>query len=191
MKSLFFCSNDFKLKMNQTNLCNQKITQSNFKLAPMNQPIRPQRFIQNQIKAESIKKNKLLVPEIEKANKIDELLSTCSPDKMNKVLSKKTIATISIKNPESEPSQIARFKKVSNQMRMNEIFLANVDQNKQFLLKSLSDKNNQSDGLQNYDEGSLKIKELTQQSHHYQIYDQIKLKHDGIRQTIHQAMPLH
>ena len=164
--------------MNQTTGSEFHKTQSKLKLSPIAQPIRPQRFIADQLRTESIKKQKSYLPEIENAMKIDELLSTCQPDKMKKILAQKKEPMAQSKKPDEKIATVNKLKKVNNLAKMNEIFSQKTDPIDPILYPPQS---NQSklDDITNHDEGCAKIKELTKQNQHYQIYDQIKKKHES------------
>lgn len=143
-----------------------------------NNAILPQRFHlerQRLLKAKQAAGNG---DEIEAVGKVDELLSTCKPESIQRMISQKMMPAKKMKVSDSEPVFTKPAPRVTNQAKMNEIFLATLTSPQPTEVCTPSHPK-RTENIADYDEGCAKIKELTKQSDHYQIYQQIQLKHEA------------
>lgn len=143
-----------------------------------NNTILPQRFIKNYSQNKNVKKLNEFLPEIENAIKIDELLSTCKQDSIQKVKSQKLAPMKNLSKTDSEPILLNHLKKPLNKISGNEMFLSKIDLDEKKTPKITPSNFEKKDKeSEDFDEACFKIKELNKKSHHYQIYEQIQQKH--------------
>lgn len=163
--------------MKKPNANEAAVTESQFKLSTVHAAVRPQRFIVEKFRTTQLKKTKSHLPEIENALKVDELLSTCKVESMAKVVSQKMFSHTQARRSQLEPMSLQPVKKTGNKAMILEVIQGTSKGPAK--KDKTGEQTAQNEVVKDYDEGVLKIKELTKQSDNYYIYDQIQRKHEA------------
>lgn len=140
--------------------------------------ILPQRFHLERQRAQLARQTLGASNDIEAVIKVDDILATCKPETMQKMISQKLLTAKPLRATESESVFVKPTRHVSNRVRMNEIFLANLNAPVP-LDPAAHHAPVHDENIADFDEGCAKIKELTKQNDNYQIYQQIQLKHEA------------